>query len=91
MTDENLKWSFLMYLSYFVLFFHFFYFAYIAKKKAAATNGKTVHQNCTSKQLHNGHANGNGLANGLDRAKMNNNGREVVVSNGNGVHHSKDE
>jgi len=32
-SDENVKWSSLMYLSYFVLFFHFFLDAYIYSKR----------------------------------------------------------
>ena len=54
-TDENIKWSFIMYFSYFLLFFHFFYKAYIAPKPKStikAANGSAVHANG------NGHANG---------------------------------
>lgn len=61
-SDENIKWSFLMYFSYFLLFFKFFYDAYIAKPKPkqlgmnghASSNGSLAN----GKHHMNGHANG---------------------------------
>ena len=52
-SEDNIKYSFIMYFSYFILFFNFFYNAYIvrpkrATKKAAQMtdeNGKSVHDN----------------------------------------------
>ena len=41
-TDENIKWSSIMYLSYFVLFFHFFLDAYILSASKKNANNKTV-------------------------------------------------
>ncbi len=41
-TDENIKYSSLMYFSYFVLFFDFFIKAYIFNKSAAANNKKSI-------------------------------------------------
>jgi len=38
-SDDNIKWSFLMYLSYFALFANFFLNAYVFKTKAAKTSG----------------------------------------------------
>jgi len=57
--DENIKWSFLMYFSYFLLFFNFFYKAYISKPKAKLS----VDQN--------GHAGSNGIANGVSNGHVN--------------------
>lgn len=76
-TDENIKWSFIMYFSYFLLFFHFFYNAYISKsnKKSLSTNEK--HSNGTS--------NGNGHM--KHNAELNNN--NLVHQNGNGYHKEK--
>jgi hypothetical protein len=44
-SDNNLRFSFLMYLSYFILFFNFFYKVYLAPKfnetKELKLNGKS--------------------------------------------------
>ena len=37
---DNMKWSFLMYFTYFVLFFNFFYKAYIAPPKRQSDGAK---------------------------------------------------
>ena len=64
-SNENIKWSFIMYFTYFVLFFHFFYEAYLAKPKRRTTtkqqaNGHHHHQNGKLNGHHtNGHINGN--------------------------------
>ena len=54
-TDNNIKYSLLMYASYFMLFAHFFYSAYMTSKKTPVTSNKEdenmVIQNGTS----NGH------------------------------------
>ena len=54
-SEENIRWSFLMYFSYFILFFHFFYKAYIAApskpRPGVAVNGKSNGTNGTA----NGH------------------------------------
>ena len=59
---ENIKWSFIMYFSYFLLFFHFFYKAYVAKPKSSSrSKSNGVAQNGKA----NGHvANGHHEANG---------------------------
>lgn len=42
-SNDNIFYSFLMYLSYFILFFHFFFNAYVQKKKSMAKqNGNEV-------------------------------------------------
>jgi elongation of very long chain fatty acids protein 6 len=75
-SHDNIKWSFIMYGSYFFLFFHFFYLAYISKPvtpQHSVSNGKSVangngngHTNGYSNGHANGHTNGhvNGHANG---------------------------
>jgi elongation of very long chain fatty acids protein 6 len=71
-SDENIKWSFIMYFSYFLLFFNFFYNTYISPKNKKRTgqapvssNGKTVNgvyhklaENGTNGHVK--HSNGNG-------------------------------
>lgn len=74
-SEDNIKWSFLMYFSYFILFFHFFYKAYIAAPAVApTTNGKdSVVANGNGKA--NGHSNGhhlNGYANKISHDQNNN-------------------
>ena len=53
-TYENIKWSSIMYFSYFLLFFHFFYKAYLVKPTALAAkklNNGTV-SNGHVKEMH---------------------------------------
>jgi hypothetical protein len=72
-SEDNIRWSFLMYFSYFILFFHFFYKTYIQVKPKTSYvngNGKVAnghhHYHLTTNGHHhdttvtNGHANGNG-------------------------------
>jgi len=61
-SDENIKWSFIMYFTYFLLFFHFFYNAYINpksnKRVGSSPTGKPyMNGNGVHKHL-NGHQNG---------------------------------
>jgi elongation of very long chain fatty acids protein 6 len=95
-TDENIKWSFIMYFSYFLLFFHFFYNAYIvnSKKKtqqqqqqqngsAIVANGKAYHQNGIK-------SNGNGHhVNGEINNNNNNSNGTMNHQNGNGIFNDK--
>jgi elongation of very long chain fatty acids protein 6 len=67
-SDENIKWSSIMYLSYFVLFFHFFLEAYIySSSKKNATN-RTLNND---KKLGN-NQNNNNENNSSIRKKLNN-------------------
>jgi elongation of very long chain fatty acids protein 6 len=89
-SDENIKWSFIMYFSYFLLFFHFFYNAYIANSKkktqqqngsaTAIANGKSYHQNGTKSNGNGHHVNG----------EINNNSNGTMThQNGNGIFNDK--
>lgn len=85
---DNIKWSFIMYFSYFLLFFKFFYTAYISPvKRSSASKSNQVpaaqsvngghakpHQ-CSCPHDHTAHANGfsNGHSNGLSE-HVNSNG-----------------
>lgn len=69
-TEENIKWSFLMYFSYFILFFNFFYHAYLKPKSAkTAVNGHTANGATTA----NGKVHANGNTNGHFKSDKNNN------------------
>jgi len=78
-SDNNIKWSFLMYFSYFVLFFNFFYKAYVSKprqkKLEAAAAAKKNGNIPNGVHKANGTANGaaNGVINGHISQEINNN------------------
>ena len=79
-SEDNIKWSFLMYFSYFVLFFHFFYKAYIAAPSSSSSS--LAHKKSRSDINVNGKANGssnghhqNGFANHISQDQNNNNNK----------------
>ena len=87
-SDNNIKWSFLMYFSYFVLFFNFFYKAYVSKprqkKLEAAAAAKKNGNIPNGVHKANGTANGalNGVVNGHISQEINNNNVYQRKSNG---------
>jgi len=77
-SDENIKWASIMYLSYFVLFFHFFYQTYVSKPKQLKQQ-----QSEQQKEKLNG---SNGVAKNGDAVQNGKNGHHYTNGVNNGHH-----